>query len=74
MNQPNQKKRGIRAFTRQMEAEQATWPDNLRKLGHHLLDALTSMDVPNPSRIIVREAAKDEAAFNEAYAAFMGAA
>ncbi len=71
MNQPNQIKRSIRAFTRTMEAEQETWPDDLRTLGHHFADALRMLDVPNPAEIAIRLAAKDEAAFRERYAAHM---
>ncbi len=64
-------KRSIRAFTRTMEAEQETWPDDLRTLGHHFADALRTLDIPNPPEIAVRLAARDEAAFRERYATFM---
>ncbi len=64
-------KRSILAFTRTMEAEQETWPDDLKKLGHIAADALKTMDVNNPPEIVVREAEKDLAAFEARYAALM---
>ncbi len=67
----NQAKRDARAFERWFAEASPTWPDDLKRLGTVAMLALKTLDQPNPAEILVREAAKDLAAFNEAYAAHM---
>ncbi len=73
MNRSNMVKRNIRLFTRQMAAEQGSWPYELYHLGRFAADALRTLDQRNPCALLVREAAKDVTAFYERYAAFIAA-
>lgn len=69
MNNPNTAKHDARAFERWINEASPSWPDDLKKLGTFALLALKTLDVPKPPELMVREAAKDMAAFLEAYAA-----
>ena len=64
-------KRDARAFERWYAEASPTWPPELQRLGKFAELALKSITHPNTGDLMMREAAKDLAAFNEAYAAFM---
>ncbi len=68
MNTP---KRDARAFERWFKEASPAWPDDLQKLGTFAWLALKTLDQPDVPDLMVREAAKDLARFNEAYAAHM---
>ena len=70
-NKPDQAKRDVRAFERWFLDTSPGWPEGLFYKGGRALLALKTLDQADVPEPIVREAAKDLADFNTAYAAFI---